>query len=398
MNKRKIVNDPIHGLISFPFDLIYDIIEHPYFQRLRRISQMGLSTYVYPGATHTRFSHALGALHLMTLAIQTLRDKGHDITDEEYLGACVAILLHDIGHGPFSHALEGVIVEKSHEEISQLLMQKLNIHFDNRLKTGIAIFNGQYPKKFLSQLVASQLDVDRLDYLTRDSYYSGVAEGVIGYKRILSMLNIVDNQIVVEEKGIFSIEKFLVSRHIMYWQVYLHKTSLVAEQMLKHYVLRLKEVVNSQKIGLNGSVFVNLLRSNSYVSDEFLKKFVMLDDIDVYHNLKMASNYADPVLDILSKGILERKLFSVILEKNPISETFVKNLESKLIVDLNMKENLVKNLMIQGEEKSRAYNNKQQEINILTKKGEVKPISEFLDIVVNVNEITKYFLCFPKTK
>lgn len=396
MNKRKIINDPIYGLVSYPFELLYDIIDHPYFQRLRRISQMGLSTYVYPGATHTRFSHALGALHLMCTAIQTLRNKGHNITDDEYLGACVAILLHDIGHGPFSHALEGIIIETSHENISLALMEALNEEFDGQLSTGIKIFEGKHSKIFLTQLVSSQLDVDRLDYLTRDSYYSGVAEGVIGYKRIISMLNVIDNQLVVEEKGIFSIQKFLIARHIMYWQVYLHKTSLVAEQMLKRYVLRLKELVNDNKIEFSNSVFVTLLQSKSTINVELLNSFIKLDDVDVYHNLKVADKFADPILKLLSKGILNRQLFKVILGKSPVSRDLKNDIRQNLKKNYGLNENLIDHLIIEGVEKSRAYNNENQEINILTKQGEVKPMSEFLEVVVNVNEITKHYLCFPK--
>ncbi|MBT8231171.1 MAG: HD domain-containing protein [Saprospiraceae bacterium] len=396
MNRRKIINDPIYGLISFPFELLYDIIDHPSFQRLRRISQMGLSTYVYPGATHSRFSHALGALHLMTIAIQTLRSKGHDISDEEYLGACVAILLHDIGHGPFSHALEGIIIEDSHENISLQLMQVINNELNGQLSTGISIFKGQYHKKFLTQLVSSQLDVDRMDYLTRDSYFSGVAEGVIGYKRILSMLNVVDNQLVVEEKGIFSIEKFLVSRHIMYWQVYLHKTSIVAEQMLKSYLIRLKELVNSNKIGFNQSVLLTLLRSKLSDKANILSSFIKLDDVDVYHNLKIAGNFADPILELLSKGILNRQLFKVILQKASFEEDFVNNIHSELQNKFGFNDELIEKLILTGSEKSRAYNTDYQEINILKKNGSVKPISDFLDILVNVNEITKHYMCFPK--
>ncbi len=398
MNKRKIINDPIYGLISFPFDLIYDIIDHPYFQRLRRISQMGLSTYVYPGATHTRFSHALGALHLMTTAIQTLRNKGHKTSDEEYLGACIAILLHDVGHGPFSHALEGLILKTSHENLSLELMKRLNIEFEGQLSTGIEIFEGKYFKKYLTQLVSNQLDVDRLDYLTRDSYFSGVAEGVVGYNRIISMLNVVDNQLVVEEKGIFSIQKFLIARHIMYWQVYLHKTSLVAEQMLKSYIIRLKQVVNENKIDDSSSVLVTLLRFNSLIDSERLNSFTKLDDVDVYQNLKAADKFADPILNVLSQGILNRNLFKVILDKSPVSKDRKDDIRQNLKKKYGLNDDLIKHLMIEGVEKSRAYNNENHEINILTKQGLVKPISEFLEVVVNVKEITKHYICFPKIK
>ena len=232
MSKKKIFNDPVYGFVSFPTELLYDLIDHKYFQRLRRITQLGLTHYVYPGALHTRFHHALGALHLMTEAVQTLREKGVVISDEEYEAVCVAILLHDIGHGPYSHALEHSFIDIHHEELSILFMQKLNEEFDGRLSLAMSIFEGSYKKGFLHELVSSQLDMDRLDYLIRDSYFTGVAEGVIGYDRIIKMLDVVDNQLVIEEKGIYSVEKFLVSRRVMYWQVYLHKTVLSAEQML----------------------------------------------------------------------------------------------------------------------------------------------------------------------
>lgn len=400
MSKRKIVNDPIYGLISFPFDLLYDLIDHPYFQRLRRISQMGLSTYVYPGATHSRFSHALGALHLMTVSINVLRDKDIQISDDEYLAVCIAILLHDIGHGPYSHALESNIVNKHHEMISLDIMKQLNEEFEGKLSLGITIFQGQYEKKFLTQLVSSQLDMDRMDYLTRDSYFSGVAEGVIGYKRIISMINVVDNELVIEEKGLFSIEKFLVARHIMYWQVYLHKTSISAEQMLKNFVIRYRELLKEGVLPYEDSTFGKVLfeyedfPSNSM---KYLDSFIKLDDADVMQSIKLALDAADPILTIFAKGILNRILFGVRLSNMPYSSDFKDEIRHKIEESYNIKNpTVIDRLILEGKESTTAYDNIKEEIKILSKNGDIKPISAYLDILVNVNKITKYYLCYPK--
>ena len=395
MNKRKIINDPIHGLVSFPFDFLYTLIDHRYFQRLRRISQMGLSNYVYPGATHSRFSHALGALHLLTVAVNTLREKGVDITDDEYLGTCIAILLHDIGHGPFSHGLEEIIVEKSHEEISLDIMTKLNEEYNGALDMAIKIFTHDYPKKFLSQLVSSQLDVDRLDYLARDSYFSGVAEGVIGYKRIISMLNVKDGDIVVEEKGLYSIEKFLVARHIMYWQVYLHKTSIASEQMLKVYCMRLKDLLRSNAKSTSNSRFLELLYQISTDSSDYLEKFIKLDDYDVFQILKSEDLNADPVLSILSNGIVNRKIFKVHIQNSPLKSDLKEIQRQRIVQSYKLKSEHVDALLIDGKESSQAYNIDNQEIKILNKVGQITPISEYNDVMVNIREITRYYLCYP---
>jgi len=399
MSKRKIINDPVYGLISFPFDIIYDLIDHPHFQRLRRISQMGLSNYVYPGATHSRFSHALGALHLMTTAISVLREKEVEITDDEYLAVCIAILLHDIGHGPFSHALEQIIIDKHHESISLDIMEALNEEFEGKLSLAIQIFKGQYHKIFLTQLVSSQLDMDRMDYLTRDSYFSGVAEGVIGYNRIISMLNVSDNQLVVEEKGIFSIEKFLVARHIMYWQVYLHKTSIASEQMLKAFMLRYRHCIQKGQIADNFSLLTNLLVQFGKIdldSKTYLNSFTKLDDIDIFNLIKESTNSADQVLNFLSKGILNRILFGIVLSNKPIDSDFVADVRQRSVKKFNISEEIANKLLITGEESTTAYNNIKEEIKILSKNGDVKPVSAFLDTLVRVNKITKYYLCYPK--
>ena len=271
VNKRKIINDPVYGFITLPYAIIYDLIEHTYFQRLRRIRQLGLTTMVYPGAYHTRFHHALGAMHLVTEALTTLKSKGIEITEEEAKGVTIAILLHDIGHGPFSHALENTIVQGTgHEELSMLFMNRLNVEFNGQLTTAIAIFKDEYPKRFLHQLISSQLDVDRLDYLTRDSFYTGVSEGVVGVERIIKMLNVKDDNIVVEAKGIYSIEKFLIARHIMYWQVYLHKTVIAAEFLLIKALKRAKELARN-KVDLFCTPAFKMFLYNDFNSADFEK-------------------------------------------------------------------------------------------------------------------------------
>jgi len=399
MNRKKIINDPIYGLIRFPFDFLYTLIDHPYFQRLRRISQMGLSNYVYPGATHSRFSHALGALYLMTTAIETLRSKDIEINDEEYLGVCIAILLHDIGHGPFSHALEGEFVPISHESISVAVMERLNQEYNGQLTTGLQIFKNQHPKKFLTQLVSSQLDMDRMDYLTRDSYYSGVAEGVIGYKRIISMLSVVDNQIVVEEKGIYSIQKFLVSRQIMYWQVYLHKNSIVAEQMLKKFVIRLKYLVYEQDYRLNNKRLAKVLalsKINSTDNDVLLKTFINLDDVDVMSCIKDAIDSADQILKTLAFGLTNRSLFKVLLNKKPFGSDLLRDIRQNFKSQNNLTLQDFDKLVITGEETTKSYDSGDEEIKVLMKSGEVEPISSCLDELVNIADITRFYLCYPK--
>lgn len=399
MSRKKIINDPIYGLIRFPFDLLYDIIDHPYFQRLRRISQMGLSNYVYPGATHSRFAHALGALHLTTTAIETLKAKDIDITEQEYLGVCIAILLHDIGHGPYSHALEEIFLPISHEEITVEIMKRLNIEFNGQLTTALQIFQNNYPKKFLTQLVSSQLDMDRMDYLMRDSFYSGVAEGIIGYKRIISMLSVVDNQLVIEEKGIYSVQKFLVSRHIMYLQVYLHKNSIVAEQMLKSFVHRLKYLVNNGAYPLHNSKIERLLTDNQIFNKDFdqnLKTFTTLDDVDVMFTIKNSIDSADQILEAYARGLLNRSLFKVLLSKKPFDSDLLTDLRQNVKIQYSVSDLELDQLIISGKETTRAYDTKVNEIKILMKSGEVRPISDCLDTLVNMEDITQYYLCYPK--
>ena len=323
-NKLKIFNDPIYGFITIPNTLIFDLVADPYFQRLRRISQMGLSYLVYPGAHHTRFHHALGSMHLMSQAIQVLRFKGVEITDKEKEGLLCAILLHDIGHGPFSHAMEESIVEGVHHEyISTLFMEDLNLRFNGSLTVALEIFKGNYPKKFLNQLVSSQLDVDRLDYLKRDSFYTGVAEGNINAERLISMMTVVNGELVMEEKAIYSVEKFLMARRFMYWQVYLHKTGIVAEQLLIRILKRAKMLLQSG-VNLHCSPVFLFFLEHKITKDNFdsgvLHKFAQLDDTDLLSAIKEWQNHEDFVLSQLSRMIINRKLLKIKLKKNPISK------------------------------------------------------------------------------
>ncbi len=400
MSQKKIINDPIYGLISFKFDFLYQLIDHPIFQRLRRISQMGLSNYVYPGATHTRWGHAIGALHLMSTAIDTLRVKGVQISEEEYLSVSIAILLHDIGHGPFSHALEHIIIEEHHETISLKIMEMLNEEYDGALDLAISIYKGEYRRPFLSQLVSSQLDMDRMDYLTRDSYYSGVAEGVIGYKRIISMLNVHDDHLVVEEKGIFSVEKFIIARHFMYWQVYLHKTSLATEQMLKLFVRRVKKLVRDEDYQIENKDLQQLFSKSSINGSKFADKlfsFLKLDDIDIFTLLKQSASSTDQLLSFLSQSLLNRRLFGIILQNKPIEGDLIDRFRQNVKMILSeVDEELIEELLIMGKETTQIYNNERDWIKIMNKNDEIKDISHYLYRLVKLDEITKYYLCYPK--
>lgn len=402
MNKKKIFNDPVYGFITVPYGILFDLIEHPFFQRLRRIKQVGLTHYVYPGALHTRFHHALGAMHLMTQAIEVLRSKDIDITEEEARAVSIAILLHDIGHGPFSHALEHTLVNAHHEDLSILFMESLNDEFEGKLNLAIRIFKDQYEKKFLHQLVSGQLDMDRMDYLNRDSFFTGVSEGVIGYDRIIKMLSVRDNELVVEEKGIYSIEKFLIARRLMYWQVYLHKTSLVAEQMLIRTLKRAKDLAN-QGIALDCSaslkkfLYQNIgpeaFRQNR---DELLKSFARLDDFDIISGLKNWMEHDDFVLSFLSKSILNRKLFRVELNNNTFGSDYKENIRLKIESQLNVTASDVDYLFFEGQETNSAYSTSKKEIKILFKNNVVKPMSAFADHGIHPKIITKHYLCYPK--
>lgn len=400
-NKLKIFNDPIYGFISIPSSLIFDIIEHPYFQRLRRITQMGLSYLVYPGAHHTRFHHALGAMHLMQKAVQTLKSKSVVITEEEEEALYIAILLHDIGHGPFSHTLEESIVENIHHEtISLFFLQELNKIYENKLELAISIFTNQYSKNFLYQLISSQLDMDRLDYLKRDSFYSGVAEGNINSERLIQMLHVKDNQLVIEEKAIYSIEKFLMARRLMYWQAYLHKTSLAAELMLTKVLKRAKKLI---KNGLEFPISENLLffMKNSISEEDFevetLNKFALLDDFDIWNALKIWSTCDDFILNYLSNALLNRKILKIEWKKNSKEE--IEIIKQKTADYFNITFEETKYLVYQGSVKNNAYNKTAQPIWILKKD---QTIEDFIDQNDQLQSksiskiMTKYYICYPK--
>ncbi|MFT3910046.1 MAG: HD domain-containing protein [Ferruginibacter sp.] len=391
MRFHKIINDPVYGFITIDDELINEIIAHPYYQRLRRIHQMAMAHLVYPGAVHTRLHHSLGAYHLMRCALQELISKGIDITVEEQQASKIAILLHDIGHGPFSHALEGVLAEgMHHEEISLLIIKELNKQFNGRLQMAIDIFTGVYPKKFLQQLVSGQLDVDRMDYLTRDSFFTGVNEGVIAYDRILKMLTVHNGELMVEEKGIYSIEKFLVARRLMYWQVYLHKTVLSAEQMLQRIIKRAKLLKAGCQEPLNSFI-------TGALSTVSLQQFCDIDDYDVLMAIKTWCNHEDPILSMLSRGIIDRRLLKVKYYGEPIDEKLVSEKIKKACLDLNLPEEDARWLIFTGEASSSTYNFENEHIHILFKDGVVKDISEVDNALINENlrgKVKKYYICY----
>jgi len=403
-NKLKILNDPIYGFIIIPSALIFDLIEHPYFQRLRRISQMGLSYLVYPGAHHTRFHHAIGCMHLMQKSVQLLRFKGVVITKEEETALYVAILLHDIGHGAFSHALEHSIVSNiNHETISLKYMEVLNEEFNGQLSLAIEIFKGNHPKNFLYQLISSQLDMDRLDYLKRDSFYTGVAEGNINSERLITMLNVVDNQLVVEEKGIYSVEKFLIARRFMYWQVYLHKTGVVAEKLLEKVLKRAKELALKGvqlPASKSFSYFLYNKIDNTNFTKDTLKIFAKLDNYDVFSSIKEWISNDDVILSKLSESLINRRLPKVILQNKPFTENQIETVKKEVQKKLNLSSEELDYFVFHGEINNQAYN-KADAINILFKNGEVEDItkaSDQLNIQALSNNVYKYFMCFPKNR
>lgn len=403
--KRKIINDPLYGFITVADKLVFDVIEHPYFQRLRRIEQLGLASMVYPGALHTRFHHALGAMHLMGQAIESLRSKGFEISAKEAQGALLAILLHDIGHGPFSHALEHHIVNGiSHEEITLLFMKRLNDEFDNKLETAISIFDNTYPRKFLHQLVSGQLDVDRLDYLMRDSFYTGVSEGVISTDRILKMLTVVDDELAVELKGIYSIEKFIVARRLMYWQVYYHKTVLAVEYMLVSILNRARQIAPSGsylpsssalKFFLAGQIDYSLFISSPLILD----KFALLDDYDIYSAIKEWSTHGDKILSMLCKALMNRELFRAVISATPFSADRSTEIKNRINQKLNLTGDDYTYFTGQGEISNSAYDPSSDRITIVDKNGEcwdVSGLSEQLNIAVYNKTVSKFFTYFPK--
>lgn len=402
-NKLKIFNDPIYGFITIPNSLIYDLIQHPYFQRLRRISQMGLSYLVYPGAHHTRFHHALGCMHIMQKAVQTLRFKGVAISEEEENALYVAILLHDIGHGPFSHAMEHSIVEDvHHEEISLYFMNALNTEFDGQLSLAIKIFKGEYHRKFMLQLISSQLDMDRMDYLKRDSFYSGVAEGNINSDRLIQMMNVQDDVLVIEEKGIYSVEKFLVARRLMYWQAYLHKTSVVGELILTKILKRAKELTTkgiqlwcSEPL----SFFLNNKISNDSFDLETLKIFALLDDYDVMGAIKSWQFNDDFILSSLSKMIINRDLLKIVMSDEKADVEKITDFKIKLAQLYNISEKDATYFVFKGKIKNQAYNKESEPISILKKDKTIENLvdsSDQLQVRALSKAVTKYFMCFPK--
>ncbi|MCK0157863.1 HD domain-containing protein [Cellulophaga sp. F20128] len=402
-NKLKIFNDPIYGFIGIPSTLIFDIIAHPYFQRLRRISQMGLSYLVYPGAHHTRFQHALGSMHLMTQAVQILRFKGVVISEEEEQGLLCAILLHDIGHGPFSHAMERTIVEGvDHEAISLVFMEELNKKFNGSLTIAISIFKREHPKKFLNELVSSQLDMDRLDYLKRDSFYTGVAEGNINAERLITMLNVVDGCLVIEEKGIYSVEKFLMARRFMYWQVYLHKTGLVAEQLLIKTLQRAKLLISqgeSVYCSSTLSYFVNTKVSLKDFTGDVIQKFALLDDVDIMSAVKEWQNHPDFVLSSLSKMILNRELLHIKLKKKPVASTKFNKEFKRCKEKYRLTDAETEYFVFTGEIENTAYNQLKQPIKVLRDNGKISDVSRISDQLNSKTlgkTVTKYYVCYPK--
>ena len=403
--KNKIINDPIYGFITLERGIIFDLIEHPLFQRLRRITQLGLSYLVYPGAYHTRFHHALGCMFLMEKAILQIRNKEHEISSEEEEALKIAILLHDIGHGPFSHALENSIANNiSHEDLSKLFMAKLNKEFDGKLSLAIQIFNNKHSKKFLHQLVSSQLDMDRLDYLKRDSFFTGVTEGNIGTERIINMLNVVNDQLVIEEKGIYSIEKFLIARRLMYWQVYLHKTVVSAENTLIKILKRAKQLIQNGTDIFSSSALKMFLKNN-YTADNFIKNddileiFSKLDDHDIYSCLKEWANHDDFILSSLSIRILNRKPLKIKTQNEKFLEKEINKLKQKVSEKYNISIDDTNYLVFTGKVSNNAYQYHKTHINILMKNGEIKDITDASDqfnIDALSKTVNKYFLCYPK--
>ena len=403
MQERKIINDPVFGFIHIPKGLLYDIVCHPVFQRLTRIKQLGLSSAVYPGAQHTRFQHSLGAFHLMSEAIISLTTKGNFIFDSEAEAVQAAILLHDVGHGPFSHVLENTIVTGiSHEEISLLLMERMNKELKGQLSLAIQIFKDEYPKRFLHQLVSGQLDMDRLDYLRRDSFYTGVTEGNIGSARIIKMLNVKDDHLVVESKGIYSIENFLTSRRLMYWQVYLHKTSVACEKMLISTLLRAKELA-SQGVELFASPALRFFLYNRIDKDEFynnpacLENFIQLDDNDIWTALKVWSTHEDKVLSILSQGLIDRHLFKVEISSSPLTKSQKDELIEKISTHLQISKKEASYFLCTSTIENNMYKKEDDSIEIIFNDGTTKNIadaSDMLNISLLSRKVKKYYACY----
>lgn len=397
MAKIKIFNDPLYGLINFPFELIYELIDHRYFQRLRRIGQVGLSNLVYPGAVHTRFHHALGVAHLCSQLILNLRLKGIDISDEEYEATCCAALLHDIGHGPYSHALEHQILPVHHEDITSLLIHAMNEELGGRLSMAIQIFDNKYPKKYLHQILSSQVDVDRMDYLNRDSYYTGVAEGVIGYDRIIRMMNVHEGQLVVEKKGLYSLEKFFIARYLMYKQVYMHKTAIGAEQMLKLYFSEYKKKVIKGKITTE-STLNKLLQTefNKTPTIANMETFAQLDDADILQILKEGLKSKSKIMRFLANGILNRRLFKVKMQGENFKSDQIKKIRHKLVKTMNWTTEECEKMIILGQDNSYIYDQR-KEVLLLGENGKkLHKFSELSEVKKSIHQQSVNFLCYPK--
>ena len=402
MNKFKIFNDPIYGFINISSALIFDIIEHPYFQRLRRISQMGLSYFVYPGAHHTRFEHALGAMHLMQKALQVLKTKTVQISNEEEEALLIAILLHDIGHGPFSHTLEHSLVTNiKHEEISLLFMQKLNKEFDGKLTLAIEIFEGKYHRPFFNQLVSSQLDIDRLDYLKRDSFYTGVTEGNINTERIISMFTVVDSNLMIDEKGIYSVEKFITSRRLMYWQVYLHKTSLVADHILVNILKRAKDLINNNIEIVCSDSLNYFLSSNELGSfdDNILHKFSEIDDYDIIMAIKQWMSHDDAILSTLSTSLIHRNFPKIKVQNNSFSPVAIEKIKKEVSLKLNIPNADIDYYVYSGTIENQAYDLYNSAISIVYRSGKILDItdaSDHLNLMALTKPVVKHFVYYPK--
>ena len=407
MRSSKIINDPLYGFISLQGGIILNLIEHPYFQRLRRISQLGLTSLVYPGALHTRFHHAIGAMYLMQKAINVLRSKGQEISNHEAEGAKIAILLHDIGHGPYSHSLEHSIVDNiSHEELSLFYMHKLNNEFNGKLDLAIQIFKDEYSKSYLHQLVSSQLDMDRMDYLNRDSFYTGVQEGVVGAERIVNMLNVVNDKLVVESKGIYSVEKFLIARRLMYWQVYFHKTVVSAEQMLIKVLQRAKEL-SQNNIKLFGTSSLQHLLKNNFTIEDFksnpkvFEAFTELDDYDIMASIKEWQNHSDNILASLSNKIVKRELFKVKLLDKPMDNLSISIIKKNILRSCNLDASDINYFFLEGVITNNAYKLNDSDINILFKDNLIKDLIAAADkstISALCKTVKKYFYCYPKNQ
>ncbi len=403
-NKRKLINDPIYGFITIPSELVFEIIEHIDFQRLRRIKQLGLTELVYPGAIHTRFHHALGAMHLMKTTLDTLRSKGNFIYDSEYEAALIAILLHDIGHGPFSHTLEKILLKRvTHEQLSILIMERLNNDFDGKLDFALQVFKNEYPRKFLNQLVSSQLDIDRLDYLRRDSFFTGVQEGTIGSERIIKMLNIVDDELVVEEKGIYSIENFLSARRLMYWQVYLHKTTVCAEKMLIKVIERARYLLKNEQLNCSNNLVKYLLMKDFVLEDfttdnSLLDVYCSLDDTDILGAMKEWMQQDDVVLKRLCKGLINRQLFQIKFLSEPVHKDLISALTDKIGTTLGLTNNDASFCLAAGSVSNAAYITTGH-IKILQKNGQVIDVAEAADLP-NIRAmkkiVKKHYVCWPK--